>query len=150
MKEPEQGLVERMPHRWLANLSPAQREWERNRYRDAVMEFIWRVRERSIAAGGGRTPGGRFIQKIDFTPGCWLWRSSKQGLGYGAFKSRGRSYQAHRYAYEVMAPIPEDMDLDHLCCVKACVNPFHMEPVTAAENRRRALAVRMGKKAASP
>lgn len=38
---------------------------------------------------------------------------------------------------ELVAPIPDDLTLDHLCRVRACVNPDHMEPVTIRENALR-------------
>jgi hypothetical protein len=42
---------------------------------------------------------------------------------------------AHRFAYELLVgPIPEDLELDHLCRVRHCVNPAHLEPVTHLEN----------------
>lgn len=45
---------------------------------------------------------------------------------------------AHRVAYELwVGPIPEGMELDHRCKVRACINPAHLEPVTHAENMRR-------------
>lgn len=48
--------------------------------------------------------------------------------------------RTHRAAYEIhVGPIPEGLTLDHLCCVKACCNPAHLEPVTALENYRRAV-----------
>jgi hypothetical protein len=31
------------------------------------------------------------------------------------------------------------MDLDHLCRVRCCVNPWHLEPVTHGENLRRGI-----------
>lgn len=45
---------------------------------------------------------------------------------------------AYRYAYELLVgPIPPGHDVDHLCYVRACVNPTHLEPVTRPENVRR-------------
>lgn len=71
--------------------------------------------------------------------GCWLW-SSWQAGGYGRIKVRGKSYQAHRYIYELLiGPIPNGLQLDHLCRQTFCVNPEHMEPVTQRENCRRGI-----------
>ncbi len=71
---------------------------------------------------------------------CWLWTGTKSHDGYGAFAldANHRGYRAHRYAYEQMvAPIPAGLQLDHLCRVRACVNPWHLEPVTQLVNVRR-------------
>lgn len=71
--------------------------------------------------------------------GCWLWQGALQQGGYGTFKIQGRgSKRAHRIAYELYrSEIPKGMDLDHLCRVRHCVNPWHLEPVSRAENLRR-------------
>lgn len=71
--------------------------------------------------------------------GCWYWLGSLFGGGYGRFcLSHGEAVLAHRYAYEqVVGSIPDGLELDHLCLVKWCVNPAHLEPVTSQENTRR-------------
>ena len=71
---------------------------------------------------------------------CWLWTAATN-YGYGVI-GLGRRQDgialAHRLLYEHMVgPIPEGLCLDHLCRVRACVNPAHMEVVTLAENKRR-------------
>jgi hypothetical protein len=72
---------------------------------------------------------------------CWIWQGST-GCGYGRFcVVAGTCVQAHRYAYELeVGPIPDGRQLDHLCRVKTCVRPSHLEPVTPKENSRRAKA----------
>lgn len=76
----------------------------------------------------------KFIKKTD---SCWLWQGRLDNRGYGVFTCYGQ-HMAHRFVYEyLVGPIPEGLQLDHLCCVKDCVNPDHLEPVTAQENRRR-------------
>jgi hypothetical protein len=91
---------------------------------------------RKVDKSGPPTPLGR----------CWLWTGAVDPAGYGRSstgKGRpgggGRSGLAHRVSYElVVGPIPaERPHLDHLCRVKACVNPTHLEPVTQPENNRR-------------
>ena len=73
--------------------------------------------------------------------GCWLWTGALGGGGYGAFTADGRQQVAHRFAYELLvAPIPPGLVLDHLCRVRHCVNPAHLEPVTAGENLRRGIS----------
>lgn len=61
------------------------------------------------------------------------------GSGYGNFMLvKGRAVPAHRFAYEeCVGPIPPGMMIDHLCRVRRCVNPEHMEVVTNQENARR-------------
>lgn len=78
----------------------------------------------------------------DEESGCWLWRGTITKVGYGTiFEWReGQKHRpgAHRVVYEALVgPIPEGLDLDHLCRVRNCVNPSHLEPVTRRENLRR-------------
>jgi DNA (cytosine-5)-methyltransferase 1 len=89
----------------------------------------------------------RFWSKVDgVSPSCcWLWTSAvKSGPegGYGAYRGpQGKTVRAHRYAYEALrGPIPSGLSLDHLCGVKHCVNPWHLEPVTHRMNIQRAYA----------
>jgi hypothetical protein len=85
----------------------------------------------------------RFMSKVSQTDTCWLWTAST-AKGYGRFsigkRSEGtlRLVIAHQITYEhFVAPIPAGMQLDHLCRVRNCVNPAHLEPVTNRENSRR-------------
>lgn len=79
---------------------------------------------------------------VDAETGCWIWQRARDGKGYGLTKCGGRkNCRAHRISYERhRGPIPEGMDLDHLCRNPPCVNPDHLEPVTHAENIRRGYA----------
>ncbi len=84
------------------------------------------------------TEAERFWAKVEKTDGCWLWTGAENGRGYGTFWSEGMVVRAHRWAYGHLAgPIPDGLDLDHLCRVKSCVNPDHLEPVTHRVNVRR-------------
>lgn len=75
----------------------------------------------------------------DPNSGCWLWTRSTRH-GYGALTVGNKSRSAHRVSYEAhVGPIPEGLHIDHLCRVRCCVNPAHMEPVTLAENTRRGM-----------
>lgn len=70
--------------------------------------------------------------------GCWLWLGDSHRTGYGRMMEKGRALAAHRVSYELhRGPIPAGMTLDHLCRVRICVNPLHLEPVTHKENCRR-------------
>lgn len=82
-----------------------------------------------------RDPKIRFWEKVDKTDDCWLWTGHTRG-GYGRLKIGSKHRQAHRLAYEwLVGPIPEGKaHLDHLCRVRHCVNPAHLEPVTHREN----------------
>lgn len=74
---------------------------------------------------------------------CWLWTGSVGSRGYGQINIRAllRPVGTHRVAYEaVNGPIPDGMELDHLCEVKTCVRPDHLDVVTKAEHSRRSCA----------
>jgi hypothetical protein len=115
-------------------------------------------------------PAERFWDKVDLGTGvgCWMWTPPVNDEGYGTFWSGDqRMVPAHQWAYEsLIGPVPAGMVLDHLChtlatdCIggpqcqhRRCVNPAHLEPVTAgtnilrshapaAENRRKTHCVR--------
>lgn len=100
-------------------------------------------------------PEPRFWAKVEKTADCWVWTGAVKETGYGCFIDHGNHMvRAHRFAYESMrGPIPEGLDLDHLCHVRdsscaggtsclhrRCVNPSHLEPVTHRENLLRGLS----------
>jgi hypothetical protein len=67
--------------------------------------------------------------------GCWIWIGAMSSTGYGNFFADGRWRLAHRFSYELnIGEIPKHLQIDHLCRVRLCVNPSHMEPVTRSEN----------------
>jgi hypothetical protein len=79
---------------------------------------------------------------IEDAAGCWIWQGRIDYKGYGR---RGDDL-AHRLSYQQhVGPIPAGLQLDHLCRVRACVNPTHLEPVTNAENQRRSPLVNSAK-----
>lgn len=82
----------------------------------------------------------RFWARVDKNGDCWLWTGQKQLAGYGVVKWDGKGRRAHHIAWELeRGPRPSlDLELDHLCRVRACVNPAHLEWVTHEENTRRA------------
>lgn len=85
----------------------------------------------------------RFAAKVSIArDGCWNWTASKDAKGYGFYwvgtRRDGRMHRAHRVSYELLVgPIPASLVLDHLCRNTSCVNPSHLEPVTAGENTLR-------------
>jgi hypothetical protein len=69
------------------------------------------------------------------TGDCIIWPGSRYSTGYGRVWRDGRMQSAHRAAYQdAYGPIPEGLVLDHLCRVRLCVNPDHLEPVTHRVN----------------
>lgn len=83
----------------------------------------------------GREPE-MFWRKVEKSTDCWLWQGRIDSDGYGRFFGGG----AHRWAYrQMVGEVPECLELDHLCRVRHCVNPAHLEPVTTAENQHRGM-----------
>lgn len=96
-----------------------------------------------------KTAVDRFHGKIfyDTVTGCWLFSGSWSRDGYGTFWDGKRSGRAHRWAYEnYVGPIPDGLQLDHLCRMRCCVNPDHLEPVTSRENVLRGEGRKGGKR----
>lgn len=89
-------------------------------------------------------PVKAFFDKINpVESGCWEWTASLFRCGYGQF---GAGKYAHRWSYEFFTgPIPEGLDVDHVCRNRKCVNPDHLEAVTRSVNIKRAWDARKGK-----
>jgi|SRR5579863_856869 len=86
-----------------------------------------------------QTPRERLLSGLIVNPrtDCLEWSRAKN-YGYGVIRWDGRQQMVHRVMYELFAgPIPEGMDLDHLCRNRACANVAHLEPVTRKENLNR-------------
>lgn len=85
-----------------------------------------------------RDIGELFWAKVEPTGFCWNWKGPVLRGGYGNYSTaqqRGLPQLAHRLAYTLLiGPIPEGLDLDHLCRNRLCCNPDHLEPVTRREN----------------
>ena len=76
---------------------------------------------------------------IDKNTGCWLWAGCTNPSGYGVMRHSGGNV-AHRFSYTTfVGSIPDGLQLDHVCRIRSCVNPEHLEPVTGSENCLRGL-----------
>lgn len=80
----------------------------------------------------------RFWEKVQKTESCWIWTASVSTPGYGQFGMNGKNRIAHRLALEdSRGEIPSHLQVDHKCRNKRCVNPSHLDIVTASENTLR-------------
>lgn len=94
------------------------------------------------ASAPRRTDMERFMSKVDTSGDCWEWVAGIDvGTGYGRFHWRGQPGWAHRVSYELhVGPIPDGLQIDHLCRNRACVNPAHLQPVPPRVNMLRSMA----------
>lgn len=123
----------------IAKLSSTEKGWVRGQ----PMRFRRGHRARLVTAGRWAKEPLADKYRVNETTGCWEWERAKvQGYGYYRPPDGPVNVRAHRYMYELLVgPIPEGLTLDHLCRVRSCVNPAHLEPVTSGENTRRATAI---------
>ena len=97
----------------------------------------WRTHRRLVSQAA---QDSRFDSRWEPEPnsGCWLWTGLVWPNGYAHFTVGRTHVYAHRFSYErSRSPIPAGLSLDHLCRVRCCVNPDHLEPVTQRENTLR-------------
>lgn len=135
------GLSEVGEGIWV-DLERAARDGRRARFQTAAGRahqalMVDRAREALKRKHGTRRD--RFMRKVRVNEdtGCWEWigcvtnGTMASGGGYGRFDGRW----AHRVSWELhRGPIPQGLEIDHLCRVRHCVNPDHIEPVTKQEN----------------
>lgn len=109
----------------------------------------------------GHNPRKRHIEQTYYkivdtgykTP-CWIWTKSRNPKGYGILirqsaEKKSKNYLAHRYQYEVVhGPLSSDVELDHQCGIRPCINDEHLKPCTHTENMRRAKHVKLSMEAA--
>lgn len=127
------GCGQRTP---LAKLNRAKNGWVKGQ----PVRFI---RGHNKGRLGHIKRGPRYLEEDrGFESPCWIWQLNTLKNGYGLTWNGKRSTVAHRVYYEkAKGQIPGQLQLDHLCRVRNCVNPDHLEPVTNAENQRRGLRV---------
>lgn len=82
----------------------------------------------------------RFMSKVEIVTesGCWIWMGFLDKGGYGSFDFAGKKIKHPKAAWTVLrGKIPPGLEPDHLCRVRCCVNPDHMELVTHRINCQR-------------
>ncbi len=94
----------------------------------SVIERFWRkVNKKS----------GIFGESNSYPTECWVWTAGLNNNGYSQFWDNVKKQMivGHRFIYEyINGLVTNDLDLDHLCRVRHCVNPDHLEKVTHKEN----------------
>ncbi|ORA77202.1 hypothetical protein BST28_18935 [Mycolicibacter kumamotonensis] len=86
----------------------------------------------------------RFWSYVDKTKDCWNWTRAKSKAGYGIFTIERRQKPAHRLSYKfTRGPIPDGMQIDHICHNRACVNPEHLRLATNKQNMENPAGLRV-------
>jgi hypothetical protein len=101
---------------------------------------------RGHVAKGKHNPNRYTAEDTGYTSPCWLWYGPLNGNGYAiAYVPEFRKHRMmHILFYErKYGLVPDGLELDHLCRVRRCINPDHLEPVTHAENGRRGLIAKL-------
>lgn len=118
--------------------------------------YLDRRSEARAAARSARPPRrSKMLETLDSLralhgdQNCWPWPKYRGPAGYGRVNHAGKPGQlAYRVAYQLLVdPVPDGLHLDHLCRVRECVNPAHLEPVTCQENLLRSPLTFQGRNA---
>lgn len=83
----------------------------------------------------------RFFDFVDKRGGCWIWNGAQTSAGYSQFQVNKRTVYGHRWSYKhFVGEIKKGLTVDHICRIRSCVNPKHLEAVTNKENILRGIA----------
>jgi len=84
----------------------------------------------------------KYIERITES-GCWIWTGFVSPDGYGRFRMEESSRLAHRCSYVLhRGPIPDGLEINHICGIRSCVNPDHLEAVTHQENVDKSIRIK--------
>lgn len=93
------------------------------------------------------SPVDYVVEDRGYKTPCWIWQLGLSTGGYGQYSipgGKGKSMPAHQHFYEEKyGPVPPGLELDHLCRVRRCCHPDHVEPVTVAVNNQRGLQAKL-------
>lgn len=98
-----------------------------------------RARSRGDLAGSSQvkyaSPAESFAARTERQGDCLIWTGTKNAAGYGSIWVMGRMVLTHRYSWErANGPIPEGMEIDHICHNRACASPGHLRAVSRSQN----------------
>lgn len=108
------------------------------------MRFIRGHNSYGMDRSGPRIKKRWTVEDRGYETPCWIWQLRIGKHGYGMLGVKGRDWLAHRWHYsQAKGPIPDGLQIDHLCGIRECVNPDHLEPVTALTNTRRGRSLKL-------
>jgi hypothetical protein len=78
-----------------------------------------------------------FALSAEWSGECLVWNKTRNVWGYGTLMINRKHVMAHRYAWErANGPIPDGLQVDHLCWNRACVNVKHLRLATRSQNQQ--------------
>lgn len=82
----------------------------------------------------------RFWGKVKINNGCWVWTGKKNADGYGRFQINKERMLVHRVSFGLFhGSVPNNMDVDHICNNRECVNPLHLRVCSKSDNAKNRL-----------